>query len=489
MAAASYRHLVIFLPGIMGSVLQKDGKDAWALSGQAIWQYLRTMGGSLAELAVTDTDYTVPDLGDGVVATRLISDIYSVPYLIDGAGYGPIRRRIRETLGVVEGSILAPRDNANFYPFPYDWRRDVRASALRLQKFIDAQLPKWRATSADAQVVLLAHSLGGLVARYYLECLEGWRSTRALLTFGTPHRGSFNAVKVLDQGMETRLLGITLANLTNVVRALTSVYQLLPTYPAVQIGTEYRRVTEIGGFLNIEQDRAVSARNDLHEAILTAAKSNKGLTGYTQKTIPIVGARNETLQSARLLPDNHLELRYEAPPGLPEEYLDGDGTVPSISAIPADLEGLLYERFGFEKHGWLTNNKVVREPALQLVRTLGSRQTTDFHGSKMERCAALSMLVHPLHSAGAEVPVRLRLRDAGEGPARLELVVTSVGTPSATSRHLVQTESDAPVTALLPPLTPGLYAIEVRTQVDSLSGPTPVHGVFEVVPTVDAGGS
>ncbi|MBE8988710.1 hypothetical protein [Nostoc sp. LEGE 12450] len=34
--------MVVILPGITGSVLQKDGKDLWAVSGQAIWDIVKT---------------------------------------------------------------------------------------------------------------------------------------------------------------------------------------------------------------------------------------------------------------------------------------------------------------------------------------------------------------------------------------------------------------------------------------------------------------
>src|SRR5688500_1841963 len=94
------RHLVIVLPGIMGSALQKDGKDVWALSGQAVWQYLRSLGGSLEELRIIDDDEKSPDLADGIVATRLIEDLHSIPFLVEHAGYSVIIRRIREYFDV-----------------------------------------------------------------------------------------------------------------------------------------------------------------------------------------------------------------------------------------------------------------------------------------------------------------------------------------------------------------------------------------------------
>jgi hypothetical protein len=36
------RDLVVALPGITGSVLTKDGKDLWALSGRAAWEALKS---------------------------------------------------------------------------------------------------------------------------------------------------------------------------------------------------------------------------------------------------------------------------------------------------------------------------------------------------------------------------------------------------------------------------------------------------------------
>ena len=35
---APMKDLIVILPGILGSVLQKDSKDLWAVSGQAAWQ-------------------------------------------------------------------------------------------------------------------------------------------------------------------------------------------------------------------------------------------------------------------------------------------------------------------------------------------------------------------------------------------------------------------------------------------------------------------
>lgn len=50
------KDMIVILPGITGSVLQKDGKDIWAVSGQAFLQALTTLGNSVQQLKVEQDD-------------------------------------------------------------------------------------------------------------------------------------------------------------------------------------------------------------------------------------------------------------------------------------------------------------------------------------------------------------------------------------------------------------------------------------------------
>lgn len=59
------RHVVVFLPGILGSVLQKDGRDVWALWGQAVWGALTSIGASFQDLLLQDDDPTIDTWGMG----------------------------------------------------------------------------------------------------------------------------------------------------------------------------------------------------------------------------------------------------------------------------------------------------------------------------------------------------------------------------------------------------------------------------------------
>ena len=50
------RDIVVLLPGIMGSVLQKDGKDIWAISDQTIWRALTSLGSARQHVTLGDDD-------------------------------------------------------------------------------------------------------------------------------------------------------------------------------------------------------------------------------------------------------------------------------------------------------------------------------------------------------------------------------------------------------------------------------------------------
>ena len=220
--------VVVLLPGITGSVLQKDGKDIWAPSPGALLRGLASFGRSVKklELTVTDDDWKAPDLGDGVVATELMRDVHLVPGLWKIDGYTAIEDFLLNTFDLKKGK--------NYHPFPYDWRRDNRAAADKLDQASKEWLKSWRKESGHegAQLILIGHSMGGLVARYFVEALQGWRNTRAVVTFGTPYYGSLNAVDFLVNGFGKKL-GPLHVDLSPVLQSCTSVHQLVPVYRCV----------------------------------------------------------------------------------------------------------------------------------------------------------------------------------------------------------------------------------------------------------------
>jgi pimeloyl-ACP methyl ester carboxylesterase len=348
--------VVVLIPGILGSVLKKDGSTIWGPEWSAIKGVIPVWGKSLEQLTIVDDDPT-KDLDDGIEATATMPDVHLIPGLWKIDGYGKTREEIIRNFQVKAGE--------NFFEFPYDWRRDNRYSAARLQKQADVWLKAWREKSgnADARLILVGHSMGGLISRYFIEVLGGWQQTRALITFGTPYRGAAKALGVLVNGAEK---AFGLIDATAMVRSLTSAYQLLPTYKCFDEGDgklKYLRTSQLP--MGVDGLRVRSAWFDFHNPIVQAEKQNRLENGYPTVDgvrFPIravVGYRSPTLSSGFML-GSKLELIADTR----LQGGEGDGTVPRISATPEPkfvasaytttkhasmqgVEGVLTDLFGF----------------------------------------------------------------------------------------------------------------------------------------------
>jgi pimeloyl-ACP methyl ester carboxylesterase len=63
---------------------------------------------------------------------------------------------------------------------------DIRAAAELLGRHIEGICER----TGSERVDVVGHSLGGLIARYYVQCLGGDARVRTLVTLGTPHSGT-----------------------------------------------------------------------------------------------------------------------------------------------------------------------------------------------------------------------------------------------------------------------------------------------------------
>lgn len=67
---------------------------------------------------------------------------------------------------------------------PCDARSGIETLAAQLQRDIDQKRGR------DADFHMIAHSMGGLVSRYYLQEMGGHRHCQSLVTLATPHHGT-----------------------------------------------------------------------------------------------------------------------------------------------------------------------------------------------------------------------------------------------------------------------------------------------------------
>ena len=477
-AKAPMKDMIIILPGILGSILQKDGKDLWAVSGQAVWQIFTNSSATIRNLKLSQDDPEAESLGDGIRATAIMQDTHLVPGLWKIDGYTKTARLITDNFNVAPGDIYNDPDDkpANFYQFPYDWRRDNRANARILKRLVDKRLKCWRATSgaADAKVILMAHSMGGLVSRYYLEVLEGWQDSRALFTFGTPYRGSLNAVNFLANGYKKLFL-----DLTEVMRSLTSIYQLLPIYKVVNINGEYHRIAEAGGLPNIDPFKAQDAlafHREIEAAVERHLQDERYLTSFT--TVPISGVHQPTLQSATLV--NGTLTASEALPAVLQgraDLGDGDGTVPKVSSIPLERSRHLDNFFIAEQHGALQNQAQVLDNLLNALR-MGQFALEDVKGEA--RAAAIGLSLDDLYLADEPVILRARLMGVPTETAGPLVAIIEAVTGDYPPLNLGFVEQEQGWTLAIDELPTGLYRVMVQTKNPSEQAPTPVHGLFEV---------
>jgi hypothetical protein len=442
-ARKKFGDVIVLLPGITGSVLARDGKDVWAVSPGAALQALLTLGHSLQDLRLNDDDPTSATLGDGVTAPRLVSDVHLIPGFWKIDGYSGIYDRLSRELTVDRGK--------NWFDFPYDWRRDNRAAAHRLAEQAPRWLADWRRSSgnADARLVLLAHSMGGLVSRHYLEALGGWQDTRHLITFGTPYRGSLNAVDFLANGMR-KGFGPLSVDLSALLRSFTSLYQLLPVYPSVRASSTapMARVAE-ADVPNIDRGRAQQALR-FHRDIEAAQARNAQDEAYQRsgyRCSPLVGILQLTAQSAIVQGNGVLTVtEYQ------QEDSGGDGTVPRVSATPIELSDNATETYAACIHGSLQGYGPLLDHVVgRLTRpNLAAYRDTPFDGFRLE----VPDLVQP----GEGVTVRATTASV---PASVRVTATDVDTGRVRRSRTLRPRKDGSYTVELAPLPEGIYRVTV----------------------------
>jgi hypothetical protein len=481
MGKVKLKDIIILLPGITGSVLTKNGKVIWDASYKAILKAIINPS-IFDELRLKNDDAEINDLGDGIRATHIANDFHLLPGFCKIDGYTGLRQMISRNFEIIEGShdILKP---ANYFEFPYDWRRDNRYSARKLKEFVEERLTLWRKHTGlnNAKVILIGHSMGGLVSRYYLEVLEGWPKCKALITFGTPYRGSVNSVDALVNGVKKLHI-----DLTEVMRTFTSVYQLLPIYPVLDTGNGFARVNEVNTLPNLPAEKALEGISFLRE-IEKKVEEHRNIPDYLNngyKIIPIVGTRQKTQQSASFT-NGTLRVFNEPPDIVPVFLSDGDGTVPRVSAIPIELSSEFRDTYIAEKHASLQNNHEllnriserlkVMQATTELSAIRGSEPTPELAGQP-----ALSLELDEVYLADNPVEIRAALFNMKEPAGGLAVRIIPVEPSKMISNtEITLIQKDVNYFGQIGKLDPGAYRAELFAPDNP--EPTPVHDVFLVI--------
>ncbi len=251
------RNPIIAIPGILGSKLRDPatGTLAWGAFEGGAADPGRPAGARLIALPI-DALRSLAELRDELtpsgVLDRVRIELAGVP--IDIQAYAGILATLGaggyrdESLGLA-GEVDYGDDHFTCFQFDYDWRRDNVENAQRLHAFIEAKrellrreyAKRYGIANADVRFDVVAHSMGGLLARYYLMygaqdlpadgsppklTWEGARRVDRVILVGTPNAGSAEALVQLVDG---RKIGPLLPTYSPaVLGTFPAIYQLLP---------------------------------------------------------------------------------------------------------------------------------------------------------------------------------------------------------------------------------------------------------------------
>lgn len=200
---------VVLLPGMLGSQLTSEDRQGVR---EHIWLNPRhIIAGHLARLRLDESGRSEADPTYKITATGVLKRYY-----------GEL--------------ILTLAEHWNLLLFAYDWRKDVKIAAAELHAAL-------KVFPDDEPVHLVAHSTGGLVARWYIHQYaarwnvtgkEGKQPPARLIMLGTPNYGLYTAPLALSGQLAlihwADMLDAEHDHLSfqNVVNSFPSVYQLLP---------------------------------------------------------------------------------------------------------------------------------------------------------------------------------------------------------------------------------------------------------------------
>ncbi|MDP2585683.1 MAG: hypothetical protein Q8P29_02265 [Candidatus Levybacteria bacterium] len=275
--------------------------------------------------------------------------------------------------------------NKTLFLFPYDWRKDIGGT----KGFLDDEIQKIKTQTGSAKVDIVAHSMGGLVARNYISDSTKAQNVRKLFILGTPHLGSGKFLKALIYGdcltldiFQTLPICVGLGNseIKDILQNMISGYELAPSqtyfnfYSGEDSGHPYPYKTESGA-LDYAQIKNLLIGLNFNTSLFTPSEAFHTLDNSLSNTngvdiTVIAGSGQPTL--GQIVEEKRISLL-----GLPYVHKDmmninGDGTVPLFSASLNDSSKnlSLFDStkvfYTNQDHGSLVSSG----PALNLVKNV-----------------------------------------------------------------------------------------------------------------------
>lgn len=235
--AATGKTPIIIIPGLTGSNLvnSRTGEEVWFKARRSKDDDIRLP--ISPNLAQNRDNLTVKDIIRKVEFFKVLPEIEVYERLIDAL---QTRGGYREA-----NWNTATRKDAQdtFFVFPYDWRRDNVENAQLLMRRIETL--KRRLGKPNLKFNIVAHSMGGLIARYAAmygsanlpatnpqPTWAGDKHFDKVFLLGTPNEGSISSLNALLNGFSYIGGGLNLPFIQDISRfdafTIPAIYQLLP---------------------------------------------------------------------------------------------------------------------------------------------------------------------------------------------------------------------------------------------------------------------
>ncbi len=411
---------VVVIPGILGSELinPKTGEKVWPSAFRTKEEGLPIS----ANLEANRDDLVPGKIVETAKLAKLLPEVYV---------YRDLLEALRRYAGYREGDWENPGvdgDQDTFYVFAYDWRRDNVTNARELVRRL--QRLKDKLQRQDLKFNIVAHSMGGLIARYAAmygdadlpagdDAIQptwpGAAHIAKIVMIGVPNEGSADAFATLVEGYSVteglRRRVPLLNKLTAEDAARTpSVFQLLPHADRVRFLDENLKPLEVDlydaeawkrygwsalhtpDFLRqFENTNGTDGEISIVDAYLVATlqrarRFHQALDAQGDRPAPVVllamgGDCEETLNSPVLLRDQKRNRWLTLT--RPREFRTSSGEriskkqATDAMYIPGDgrvtrLSMLgknlsSYAVFGCDLHGQLPRNKTIQDNALTAI--------------------------------------------------------------------------------------------------------------------------
>lgn len=407
---------IIVIPGILGSVL-KDKQ------GNVVWGDVQ----SLLHLDILTVPNGPHDPDDGIKPDGIIGNIVL---------FGPIK--VREYSALRDFLLqLGYQPGTTYFEFAYDWRNSNFTSARALADFVKST-PALQGKDFD----IIAHSMGGLVARVYAQQFNQDRRIVRMINLAVPFLGSVSAFSTLTDGWGrgANLIAGGMKTIRKFALSLPAFYELLPKYdnccvlgrPNETDRVLYNPLT-VSGWRNVDWQSDQGGDKYLDAALSNARRIRElAATAYPPEiTIyNIVGGSIDTRWQYYVDPAQKTIARYNLGPG--------DGTVAEGSASNnksdrAFVSMAQHQSIFADDSAQTTLRRILQNQGLPANFKEATKSVLTKDGAVVEITSAAIQLASVLIATSDEVEITLAVTgQSGADLDKLNVIVSADGAVEST---------------------------------------------------------